>query len=87
MNLSVRGQVLEQVILASIFNIPNGSFEPDVIISVVTSFWKISLHTSMNTVGSILLNLLFGWNLPVIYLVVPIVLWARITLKRHTFIQ
>lgn len=58
-----------------------------IIISVITYFWKISLHASMNTVGSILLNLLFGWSLPILYLVIPTIFWARLTLKRHSVAQ
>lgn len=57
------------------------------ILSAITLFWKISLHSSLNTTGAILLNFLFGWNLPWLYLTIPIIFWARIKLKRHTFIQ
>lgn len=57
------------------------------IIFVTTLYWKISLHTSLNTVGSILINYLFGWSLWWVYLSIPLVFWARLVLKRHTLIQ
>lgn len=56
-------------------------------ISLITIFWKISIHTSVNTAGAILLNFLFGWQLPWLYLIIPIVFWSRYKLKRHTFMQ
>lgn len=58
-----------------------------IVISIITYFWKISLHASINTVGPILLNFLFSWQLPWLYLSVPLVYWARLKLKRHTLWQ
>ncbi len=54
---------------------------------LVTFFWKISFHSSLNTTGSLLVNFLYNWQLPWLYLSVPIVFWARLVLKRHTFLQ
>lgn len=56
-------------------------------VSVITYFWKISLHASINTLGSILLNFLFAWQLPWLYLAIPLVYWSRLKLKRHNVAQ
>lgn len=50
---------------------------------LITRFWKISLHASLSTAGSIVVNFLFGWQLPILYLSIPLVLWARFVLGRH----
>lgn len=53
----------------------------------LTYFSKISLHVSLNTFGSVLVNVLFEWHLPFLYLSVPLVFWARLILKKHTINQ
>ena len=55
-----------------------------IVILVITKFWKISLHAALNTTGALIVNFLFNWNLPVLYLVVPLVVWSRLMLKKHT---
>lgn len=50
----------------------------------ITLRWKISLHISLNTTGAILINFLFGWNLLFLFLAIPLIFWARLTLKKHT---
>jgi len=50
----------------------------------ITYFWKISLHAGLNTAGSILVNFLFGWQLPVLYITIPVIFWARVFLSKHT---
>lgn len=50
-------------------------------------FGKISLHTAINTVAVLLVNFLFEWSLPLLYLLVPIVYWARFVLKKHSLGQ
>lgn len=57
------------------------------IITVITFFWKISMHTSLATTGAILLNFLFNWQLLFLYLLIPVVAWSRYKLKRHTLAQ
>ncbi len=57
------------------------------LITAVTKFWKISFHASLITTAAILVNFLFNWNLPILYLLIPIVFWARIKLKYHTISQ
>ena len=58
-----------------------------IIAAVITKFWKISLHMSLNATGSILVNFLFDWQLPFLYLSIPLVFWARLKLKKHTVSQ
>ncbi len=58
-----------------------------VIMSFITLFWKISIHAAVNTLGPIYINHLVGFNLPFLYLAIPIIMWARYVLKRHTFLQ
>lgn len=57
------------------------------VIILITFYWKISLHTSLATVGTIVLNFLFDWKLPYLYLTIPVVFWARLVLKRHNVAQ
>ena len=54
---------------------------------IVTLFWKISLHMAVTVVGTILLNALFGWTLPILFLAIPLVFWSRYVLKKHTLGQ
>lgn len=50
----------------------------------ITLFWKISFHMGINIVGSLLINFLYHWQLPILYLTIPLVFWSRLKLKRHT---
>lgn len=54
---------------------------------VITFIWQISLHAGLNTFGAILINFLFGWSLPWLYLTIPIIFWARQMLNKHTMKQ
>lgn len=58
-----------------------------VAILVITKFWKISLHAAINTAGALIINFLFNWKLPELYLLIPLAIWARLTLKKHTLGQ
>ncbi|MDO8658634.1 MAG: hypothetical protein Q7K55_07860 [Candidatus Levybacteria bacterium] len=53
----------------------------------VTFFWKISLHVILNTAAIIMINFLFDWKLPILYIFIPIVAWARYYHKHHTIWQ
>lgn len=57
------------------------------IASVITIFWKISIHMVLDTTGVLVTNLLFGWHLWPLFILIPIVAWARFKLKRHTLLQ
>ncbi len=55
-----------------------------IILTVITFYWKISLHTSWITFTVITFNVLFGpWMLLLLPLI-PIIGWARIRGRRHT---
>ena len=58
-----------------------------VIFSAITPLWKISFHSSVATgcvtVLVILVNSHFGW----LFLLVPLIAWARVYRKRHTLLQ
>ena len=51
---------------------------------LITFSWKISLHMGINVASSILINALFDWKLPFLYLSIPLIYWSRYTLHRHS---
>lgn len=58
-----------------------------VIFTIITYFWKISLHSSWITFIVITFNVLFGrWMLLMIPLI-PVIGWARVKIKKHTINQ
>ncbi|HEY4662845.1 MAG TPA: hypothetical protein VIH07_04120 [Candidatus Humimicrobiaceae bacterium] len=72
------------VFLKSIFAV---SVVSTVILTIITYFWKISLHTSWITFIVITFNILFGrWMLLMIPLI-PVIGWARVRVKEHTVNQ
>jgi hypothetical protein len=72
------------IFLKSIFAI---SIVSTVILTIITYFWKISLHTSWITFIVITFNILFGrWMLLMIPLI-PMIGWARVRVKEHTVNQ
>jgi hypothetical protein len=60
------------------------------VMSAVTLFWKISFHSSAITaaasVGIIATGINTGWSISALMLI-PVVAWARVHLRRHTFGQ
>lgn len=52
---------------------------------VITLIWKISGHTSVTTLASLLMVQWYGWW-PIL-LTIPLVAWARIVEKNHTIGQ
>jgi membrane-associated phospholipid phosphatase len=60
------------------------------VMSAVTLFWKISFHSSAvaaaASVGLVASGLTTGWTLSALMLI-PIVGWARVRLRRHTLSQ
>ena len=70
--------------LKSIFAV---SIVSTIILTIITYFWKISLHTSWITFIVITFNILFGrWMLFMIPLI-PVIGWARVRIKEHTVNQ
>lgn len=57
------------------------------VLFAITFFWKISLHLSMNTAGSIIINYLYNWKAWWLFIAIPLVFWARLKLKKHTVAQ
>lgn len=57
------------------------------IVSIITVFWKISIHMVLDTTGVLVTNLLFSWYFWPLFVLIPIVAWARFKLKRHTLPQ
>jgi len=59
-----------------------------IIINVlITIFWKISSHATINIVAIVLINYFFHWQYPYLFLSLPVIFWARLYLKRHTIAQ
>jgi len=70
--------------LKSIFAV---SVVSTVIFTIITYFWKISLHISWITFVVITFNILFGkWMLLMVPLI-PVIGWARVRIKKHTINQ
>jgi membrane-associated phospholipid phosphatase len=72
-----------EIIWAGLAYIANG-----IIFGAITQFWKISFHTGVYTGCITVLVLIlndprFAW----LFLLVPLIAWARIRRKRHTLIQ
>ncbi|MBI3620171.1 hypothetical protein HY214_03460 [Candidatus Roizmanbacteria bacterium] len=55
--------------------------------SLITFFWKISLHMGVNVIMALVINLVLGARQPVLYLTFPLIFWSRLVLKKHTVAQ
>lgn len=55
-----------------------------ILYSLVSLFWKISLHVGLCTVGAIFVTYMFDASFFWIYFAIPLVMWARYVLDRHT---
>ncbi len=53
----------------------------------ITFFWKISIHLSTMGAGLAFLVYWFGFKAWIGFLTLPLLFWARIYLKKHTFWQ
>ncbi len=56
-------------------------------LAIITRFWKISLHMGVNILVITIINFLFHWQMLYLYLVLPLVYWARRKLTIHTHEQ
>lgn len=54
---------------------------------LITLRYKISGHMIMNTGSILIINYLFNWEFLWLFLILPIVGFSRIYLKKHTLIQ
>jgi len=57
------------------------------ILTVITYYWKISLHASWITFVIITFNVLLGPWMLMLTPLIPIIGWARVKVKRHTTSQ
>lgn len=57
------------------------------VFTLITFRWKISIHTGVSSAATVFLSFLFGWNWLWLYLIVGIIAWARIVMKKHTLAQ
>lgn len=53
-------------------------------IYLITFYWKISLHTSVNMLGITFINMATGWHYIWLYGLIILVAWSRLKLKMHT---
>lgn len=58
-----------------------------VLLTTITYFWKVSFHTSWITITSISFYILFGRWMLLLLLLIPLIGWARVKIKRHTIMQ
>jgi len=58
-----------------------------VIFMGINLLWKISLHTAFITASVTLLIILYGSTIALAAVLIPLVAWARIALKRHSLAQ
>jgi len=58
-----------------------------IVFTIITPFWKISFHTSVATGCIIVLSLIVNKYLVLLFLLIPLIAWARIYRKRHTVLQ
>lgn len=58
-----------------------------VVFSIITPLWKISFHTSVATGCILVLALLVNMNLVWLFLLMPLIAWARVYRERHTPLQ
>ena len=58
-----------------------------VIFMCINLWWKISLHTAFIAASVTLLVILYGWVAVVAIVMIPLMFWARMELKRHSLAQ
>lgn len=58
-----------------------------IITTLITLKWKISFHTAITTSVVTAITILGGARYAPLFLLIPIIAWARVTLKKHTVHQ
>lgn len=56
-------------------------------VTLVTLFWKISIHVAVVAGSVSTLIILFGWPLLALIPIVALTAWSRVTLRNHTLSQ
>lgn len=59
----------------------------NIIIGIITYFWKISIHTAWITFIVITFIILFGRWMMLLLPLIPVIGWSRVKIKRHTITQ
>lgn len=54
---------------------------------IITLFWKISVHATVITIVAVAANMLSDGSYWYLFLLVPLVMWARVYKKNHTLAQ
>jgi len=62
-------------------------FSTAIIFMCINLWWKISLHTAFIAASVTLLVILYGWVAMVAIVLLPLMFWARMELKRHSLAQ
>lgn len=57
------------------------------VLTIINIYYRISFHTSLNTSLLILLNHIADWSFWPLFLIIPIIAWTRLALKKHTLYQ
>ena len=57
----------------------------NLLIAGINLFWKISIHSATSAAGAVLVWALLGT--PVFFLFIPLIIWSRVRLRRHTLPQ
>lgn len=70
-----------------IFNLLLIEVVTTIILILITFIWKISLHAAVGAGGVIVVNSFFSWHLLILFLIVPIIIWARYTLNKHSLAE
>jgi membrane-associated phospholipid phosphatase len=87
------GALLGGTLISSRFDIPSLLFISQtlvmmlLVLTVVTTVWKISIHTSTLSALITLLVVLRGPELAVLYVLLIPVAWARVLLRKHSIAQ
>jgi hypothetical protein len=66
------------------FNLTGIFFIIHLIISLITIKYKISFHMSYTIIFATLINYLYSFQIPLLFLTIPLIFWSRIYLKKHT---
>lgn len=55
--------------------------------TIITFFWKISFHTAVTTSVVTAITILGGMRFSPLFLLIVLIGWSRLALKKHTFYQ
>lgn len=63
------------------------AFIIEVVGTLITMYWKISVHLANYTAVVFITIVLFGWQWWPLLIVIPMLAWARVRRKKHTWLQ